>query len=397
MSGALSPTVAATPSAVASATGLLTQMAALSGQATDFNTGSQIRTLAEAVGAAVEQQGIGAQALAFQALLYGALSLFNVQPQQATYASGNVIFATSLPVSSAPNVPQAIQIPSGTIVATAGGVQFSTLTSGVIASGTSNTTLGAIASIAGPSGNVAASGITGAPLTSIGWPLQVINPLAMQGGAAAGTQSIALAQFTAQIAALGRCTPVSVPNSVIGVTYSGTGETVAFASNYEPWLAAGSSAGSGQAGFTLFIDNGTGSASANLITATIAFLNGSVSQNQVGNRPDGVPYVVSGVTPIYANVTVSGTLIPGTFTPSFVSGAVTSGITNYFNTLGFYPAAAQQGQIAGAAADAGLGTFESLAVNLFYAAGGGAVSVVSGTVGQRVILQNLGVSITVGT
>jgi hypothetical protein len=389
-------TVAATPSAVTSATGLLTQMAALSGQATDFNAGSQIRTLAEATGSALEQQGIGAQALAVQALFYGALSLFGIASPQPTFATGNVIFATALPLSAAPNLSQSVYIPSGTLVATAGGVQFSTTVSGVIPSGTTYTTIGAICTTSGPSGNVAASGITGAPLTAIGWPLVVTNPLAMAGGAAAGTQSSALALFTSLVASLGRCTPVSVANSVIGVSVSGTGETVAFASNYEPWLTA-TGALSGQAGFTLFIDNGTGSASANLIAATIAFLNGSVSQNQVGNRPNGVPFTVSGVTPVYASVSVTGTVIPGTLPVSYVSGAITSGITNYFNTLGFAPAAAQQGQIAAVAGDAGLGTFESLGVNLYYSSGGGAVSVVSGSVGTRVILESLGVNVSVGS
>jgi hypothetical protein len=107
--------------------------------------------------------------------------------------------------------------------------------------------------------------------------------------------------------------------------------------------------------------------------------------------------VVSGVTPVYATVTVSGTLIPGTLASGTVQAAVTSGVTTYFNNLNFAPNAAQQAQIAGAAADAGLGSFQSLSVSLYYSGGGSPVAVVSGTVGTRVILAGLTVTIGPGT
>jgi hypothetical protein len=395
MSQTLSVTVAASPSAVESATGLLAQMAALSGGATDYNIGSQIRTLAEAQGAALEQQGIGSQALALQALAYGAMSLFGIGQPQALNASGVVTFATSLPLSGAPNVPQAVLIPSGTLVGTAGGVQFAVPSGVVLASGTSAVNAAVICTAAGPNGNVPASGISSV-LTSIGWPLVVVNANATAGGAAAGSYSSALALFTAKVASLGLCTPVAVPNAVIGVSGI-AGEYVAFAANYEPWLAAGSGAGSGTAGFTLYVDNGSGSASSTLLANVRAYLNGSVSQNQPGARPDGVPCVVSGVTPVYATVTVSGTLIPGTLASGTVQAAVTSGVTTYFNNLNFAPNAAQQAQIAGAAADAGLGSFQSLSVSLYYSGGGSPVAVVSGTVGTRVILAGLTVTIGPGT
>lgn len=372
-------------------------MAALSGQATDYNQGSQIRTLAEANGSIIEQQGIGTQALAFQALVYGALSLFNIAQQTAQPATGLALFATAFPLSGAPVVPQAVAIPSGTLVATAGGIQFSTIVGATLASGTSSVSVGIIATAPGASGNVAASGITGTPLTSVGWPLVVTNPTPTAGGVNTGSQSISLAQFAAAVARLGLASPVAVANATIGVVATGTGETVAFAANYEPWIAAGSGAGSGTAGFTLFIDNGTGSASAALIAAVQAWISGSVSQNQSGYRPNGVPYVVSGVTPVYATVTVSGTLIPGTLASGAVAGTVASGVTAYFNGLGFSPVTAQQPQVAGAAADAGLGAWETLTVSLYYSGGGSPVSVVSGGVGTRVILGGLTVLVGPGT
>ena len=59
-----------------------------------------------------------------------------------------------------------------------------------------------IATQAGSVGNVAASAITGTPLTSIGYPLVATNGAATAGGTDAGSQSSALAQFTAKAASL---------------------------------------------------------------------------------------------------------------------------------------------------------------------------------------------------
>jgi len=397
VSGALTPTVAATPTTTETATNLLSLMAALNGQATDYTQGSQIRTVAETIGAVTEMQGVAGQARALQAFLYGALSLFGITPATAIAATGTVTFATSLPVSGAPNAPQAIAIPANTLMQTAGGIKFRTLSDAILASGTSSLITGIAAVAPGALGNVAPGDITGTPLTSIGYPLYVTNTTATAGGADAGTQSSALALFATKISSLGLASPVAVANAAIGVVATGTGEIVRYASNYEPWLAAGSGAGSGTAGFTLYVDNGTGGASASLLTAVRNFITGSANAGQSGYRPAGVPWTVAAVTPVYASAVVSGTLYPGLLATGSVAPAVTSGITAYFNSIGISPAAAYQPQIAAQAADAGVGAFQSLTVSLYYSGSSTPVPVVSGAVGTRVILAGLSVSIGVGT
>lgn len=400
MSASLTPTVASVPSAVENATTMLSLIAALSGQPVDINVGSQVRTLAEAIGSVTEEQGISDQARAVQALAYGAMSLFGIGQSQATFATGTTYFATSLPVSGAPVAPQAVPIPSGTLMQTNGGVQFATTAAATLASGVSSVLVGIIATTAGSIGNVAASAITGTPLTSIGYPLYVSNPSATAGGANAGTQSAAMGQFTAKAASLGLSSPVAIANAAIGVLATGTGETVQFSSVYEPWIAAGSGAGSGTAGFTLFVDNGTGSASPSLITAVQSWISGSVALNQSGYRPAGMPYTVSGTTPVYCSAAVSGTLFPGLLSSGSVVSAIASGVQNYFDaiTIADNPGSiAQQSQIAARVADAGLGAFSSLTVNLYYSGSGTPVAEVSGAVGTRVILTSVDVNITVGT
>ena len=396
MSGSLAPTVAAAPTAVQSASNLLAMMAALNGQATDYNQGSEVRTFSEANGLVIEQQGVGNMALALQALAYGAMSLFNIQQSQAVAATGTVTFATSIPVSGAFNSPQAIAIPSGTLVQTAGGVQFATTVASVLASGTSNVSIGVMATTAGSAGNVGSGAISGSPLTPLGYPLFVTNAAPAGGCTNAGTQSLALAQFTAKAASLGLCSPVAVANAAIGVVATGTGETVVKAGAFEPWIAAGSGAGSGTAGFTLYIDNGTGTSSASLIAAVVAWLNGSVTLGQSGYRPIGVPYQVSGVAPVYANVGVTGVLLPGLLATGSVTTTIVSGIASYFANLGVSPSAAYQPQVAGVVADAGIGAFSSLTVNLYYMSSPSTpVALVSGAIGTRVILNSLATNISV--
>jgi hypothetical protein len=378
-------------------------MAAQTNVPTDYNPGSNVRTLDEALGSVIEIQAVSDQALSFQALAYGAMSLFGVLSAQATFATGTVTMATSFPVVSAQPTTQAVLIPSGTLVQTAGSIQFATIGQATLASGTSSVSVGVIASLAGSAGNVAASAITGLPITSIGYPLYVANGAPTGGGNDAGTQSSALAQFTARQASLGLSSPVAVANSPIGVTVSGTGEMVMFAAAFEPWLAAGSGMGSGTAGWILYIDNGTGGASSSLIAAVDAWITGNASAGQSGFRPVGVPYQVLGVTPVYASVAASGSLIPGLFSSGTVPAAAASGIQAYFNALGISAPspggstglnAASQPQIAARVADAGAGSYASLAVTLTYSAASGTpVPIVSGGVGTRVILNSLTVNI----
>ena len=394
------PTVAATPSATAAAASLLTTIATLSGVVTDFNSGSQVRTQAQAIGNVVEQQGITAQALALQSIVYGAMNLFGIGQLSGTAATGLVTFATAFPTGSAPVATQNITIPQGTLVQTSGGVLFSTLANTLLASGTTSVNAGVQALSIGTAGNIIASGISGSPLTSVGYPLFVQNPTATLGGTNAGTPSQALALFAAQTSTLGRVSPIAVANAPIGVSVAG-GETVAYAATYEPWIVAGTGAGSGIASFTVYIDNGTGTASSALISAVSAYLTGNVTTGRDGYRPIGVPFTVAAVTPVYATVTVSGTIFPGILSTDTVSSAVVSNIDSYFASLGFCGSgaynAAYQSAIAAEAANAGVGLFENLTVSLFYSGGGSAVTAVTGTYGNRVILAGLNVNIVAGS
>jgi len=135
----------------------------------------------------------------------------------------------------------------------------------------------------------------------------------------------------AKVAALGLGSPVAIANSVIGIA-GAPGEVVQQANCYEPWLAT--SGAPAQAGFIVYIDSGSGSASTTLINNVITFLNGNLQTGALGNRPAGVPYQVLAVVPVICNIIITGTISSSTLI-STLTTSITNDIDAYFQTVQF--------------------------------------------------------------
>lgn len=319
------PTPPLTPDVAAA---ILGYMASQSGVVTDYNKGSQIRTLSQAIGSVIEVQGVENQALAFQAMVYGAFSAYGVTPIPANGAIGTLTFATSLNPNP-PGASQPVSIPAGTIGQTTGGISFVTTTSVTLASGASSINVPIVASITGTTGNVAAGTIVNL-ISSLAYPLQITNAAPTTGGQNAELPSQTLARFTATVAAIGLASPVSIANAVIGVTVQSTLETVKYSTVYEPWIVALTNG----TGFTVYIDNGSGAASSALITAVTNTLNGNRLAGQTGYRPAGVPYSVLAVSPVEIVVSVTGNVTSSSLIPAATQYAQNA-IVQYMNSLQF--------------------------------------------------------------
>lgn len=379
----MSITVAAPPSTNDFTSEFLTAMAALTGVATDYNVGSQIRTVGESIGSVVERQGISTQALAVQTVAYSALSLFNIAPNAAVPSIGMVTFYTGSPAA------QSVQIPQGTILSTKGGVQFKTIFAAVLSLGMTTIDVPVQSVLGGANANVPASAIT-LIVNGLAYPLGVINQFPTSGGADAQSISAALSQLAAKIASFNLASPVSIANGVIGLAAPGGGETVQYATVYEAWTTQTS--GTPAAGFALYIDNGTGGASAALISAVTDLINGNITTGAVGYRPAGVPFTVNAVVPIYATVAVSGALA-STANVNVVSGAIADALTSHFSTIQFGDQAFQS-QIAAHVANSALGQLDGFTVALSYASTPlTSVYSVSGLPFQRIILQSASISV----
>ena len=365
-------------------------IAALSGVLTDYNKGSQIRTLMESVGAVVEQQGVGDQTLVLQGIATSALSLFKISPNQAVPSVGTVTFLTST-AQNPPPATQAVQIPAGTLVQTPGGVQFKTTQLAILPVGATSIAVPVQAVKGGSAGNVAAGAITQI-ISGLTYPLSVTNLAPAAGGIDAQSPSQGLSTLSAKIASLIKGSPVAIANGAIGVVASGSAEQVLYATCYEPWIAAGQGPGSTTAGWSLYVDNGSGAASSALLAAVKAYVDGNVKTGDTGNRPAGVPYQILAVQPVFATVLVAGVLSP-LLASSPVSGAISAAVKGYFSALRFGDSA-QQAQLAAQVANAALGALTSLSVTLSYTASPNtAVAAVTGLPFNRVILQSLIVNV----
>lgn len=377
-------TVAAPPDAVTIATNILSAQAAQSGVVTDYNRGSQIRTLAEAQGMIGEMQGLISQAQAFQAIVYSAFAAYGISPNPATSAVGQATFATSLGANP-PVANVSVPIPAGTVVQTTSGVQFATTQSAVLPAGASSINVPTTAVQNGPGGNIATGSLTQI-VSALSYPLVVTNLLPFTGGANIESPVSVLARFTATVAAVNGATPVAIANAAIGVTVASTGESVAYATVVEPWITQmAGGATTFTAGYNVYVDNGSGSASAALLSAVGTALNGAFP-TLPGNRPAGVPYTTNAVVPLDAIVVVAGTPL----NPANVNTLTTNvqgAMAALFNSL-LFGAPLTLAQVTGAVANAVGGGVSGLTITLENGSGTAVNELTSGET-ERIILQTL--------
>lgn len=382
-------TIPAPPSTVQTAANILSFMYGQSGVISDYNVGAQIRTISEAIGSVDEMQGVASQAQALQAIVYSAYTAFGIYPITAAPAVGFVTFNTGTGITP-PLAAQSVAISAGTIVQTVGGVQFQTTQSVVLLQGSTSITAPIVAVLAGIAGNVLSGTITQI-VTGLPYALFCSNSANTSGGANAEPASATFARFTAAVAAIGLSTPVSVANSCIAVTVSGTGETVKYSTCFEPWIQQIQNNQSPTPGFTVFVDNGSGAASPALLAATSANLSGVLGTTDLGFRPAGVPYTVQAVTPLYSSVVVSGVVTNPNLTSTLTQNVI-SAIQNQYNVLSFGQTL-QLSSLTAAVANAMSNADTSLAVVL-YNASGISVSGVTAAYNQRNINQSYTVNIT---
>lgn len=359
----ISPTVAVPSTTAEIAAQLLAYMSGQTGVVTDSNPGSQIRTLAESWGNVVEIQSISAMALALQAMIAGCWAAFGVIPLVAIQSQGIVTFSTGL--SSPPPATQNVTIFSGTVVQTTNGIQFSTTETVTLLQGTTSINATAQAIIAGSNGNVS-SGTILSLVSGLVYPIYVNNAANFVGGTDAESIGQTMSRFTALVQSLGLSSPVAIANACIGVQVPLSSETVLYATLYEPWITQ--SVGMQQAGWTVFIDNGAGTASTALIQAVTTKLDGAFSAISPtsavsGFRDAGVPYSVMAVTPVNYSVVVTGVLYNSTLDSS-QEAAVQVAVQAYQTSLQF-GSTIQQAQLTAAVGAVLEGIASAYTVTLF--------------------------------
>lgn len=377
-------TVAALPNISETALTLLQWMYAGTGVITDTNVGGIARTFSEAIGSVQEEEGIIAQAQAFQALIYSAYNAFGISPLLATSSVGSVTISTLSGSPIPANV--SVYIPAGTLFQTSDGVQFVSTAASTLFSGTTNVSNIPIQSVSTGSDTNVSSGTINQISTGLAYPLAVTNPLPTTGGEDAEGASETLARFTAFVDSLGLCSPLAVVSSVIGVSYEQ--EIVYYASCFEPWITAVLNQQTPSSGYQIFIDDSSGSASSNLVTAVTNFL---TSGGTVGYRPAGVPFWVYSGSGVPATVVVTATSVNSN-NAAALQTAITQAIQTYFASLNFGDTA-ESTQMVANIANVSFGQLSSLSVTLENATYQ-SVSTIASSYSGRVILQGYSVTVS---
>jgi uncharacterized phage protein gp47/JayE len=322
---ALSLTTPATPTATSIIVELLQLMAAQSGTISDFNPGSNIRTLASIMGLVMEQQNITNRVTTAQNVLSGLFSFYNLTPPSPAYATGSVTFT----------LPQALStdltILSGTQVGTTGGLAFSTIASLTLEAGSLSGSVGIQAQQTGTLYNVAANSIT-QMLSTIPVTVSVTNPNPTTGGTNAPSLSTLVNILSNTILSNATSTPSAIAAASYGVS-TASGETTLYTTVYEPWvtqLTAGTTI-TASPGFTVYVDNGSGTASETLLEAVLNKLTGTPQY-----VPAGVPFSVLSVTPVNIDCTVDATTTTAySGSIPYISTLITNAVNNYFSSLNF--------------------------------------------------------------
>ena len=211
--------------------------------ANDFNKGSVVRTTLEAVATVIEDFFFRNFRIFRGELATQIFDSFDFAKQGALPAVGNVEFSTPAPATAN------IDIPQGTLLASAQGIQYATTTAGIITIG--NTTSGNVpvqAVLEGIVGNAAIGEVNGL-VQNVPGISSVTNNAAISGGQDEESDQDVKARFILFIQGLARTTPSGIKSGakeIEGVVSASVEET-------------------GDCEVTVFIDDGSGTPPQSLV------------------------------------------------------------------------------------------------------------------------------------
>jgi uncharacterized phage protein gp47/JayE len=237
---------------------------------TDFNEGSVLASLLSATASEIEECYLRSDEGYKNNLVYQIYSLFGIKKRNGTYATASLIF--SLQTERTNNV----NIPTGTRVQTAENIIFTTNQDAVILAGSlSSNNIPAACTAIGSIGNVASNTITNM-LDGIPYIDRVTNPNPATGGTN-GESDIEIAQrFQELIKGLGGAEKSGILNAVKSI------EGVVLAKIVEHFPP------SEVYNMTIYVDDGSGSPSQELLDEVLKVVEGDGSQEYPGYRAAGV-------------------------------------------------------------------------------------------------------------
>lgn len=280
---------------------------------TDFNEGSVVGSFCEAVALEVEQLYILGRVGFENNLLDVPFYAFDFTKQPAASGAGEVTF-------SRPGSSGTIDIPQGTLVGTSAGIKFETTEDGEISDGnTESSAIGIAALEAGQVGNVPAATITQI-LTPITGVTGVSNAAATTGGQDEETDAEYLKRFREFVEGLGKS---SVAGLVAGAKLVEGVRSASVVEHFPP--VSGYNA-------TMYIDDGAGNASSELIASVEEALIGDGTESKPGRKGAGINLRV--LAPSKVTITVTATVTSdGTLSDAVICYNIKQALSDHINNL----------------------------------------------------------------
>ena len=282
---------------------------------TDFNDGSVITTLVEAFSEEIAQIYNRVDSGFKKYLIQLALSVFDFQQKEGLPASVGLTFSRTI------STPDPVSIPAGTIVSDSAGIYFETTAGGTIpANQTDSNLIQAQAQNNGLEGNVPADTIT-IITTPVPGVDTVTNPNPSTGGQDDETDFEYATRFSEFLLGLGGTSNYGIITEAKKVDGVRSASTI----DHSPPL-------SGLYHLSLYIDDGTGSASTDLVDAVKSRIYGDGTATNPGKKGGGITMRILAPTKIATDVTIE-VEDSGIIAFETVENNVKLAITNYMNSL----------------------------------------------------------------
>lgn len=299
--------------------GMINHVRGVQSPVTDFNKGAIIRTILEAIATEIDE--------GYQQVFNGLLEAIPVATYQSFDFSALPAVPTSGPVQLVIQASsQAVTIAAGTVFTPASGssMTYTNDADVVIAAGGSSASITIIATEAGVAGNLP----EGTQFTLSPAPTGFVscsNPAIFNNGQDAETPAEQKARFVSYVQTLQRVTNAGLEYGAKTVTlYDANGvqtEKVASAVVIEPYVTDNTQPISL---INVYVHNGVGSTSSNLVTQADSVLRGYIDANGnkvPGYKAAGVKMVTAAATEQPINTTGAITLLPGAVSATVVAAA----------------------------------------------------------------------------
>lgn len=284
---------------------------------TDFNDGSNIMTIFEAVARPIEQAYIDTRNGYTNNLRAIPYSVFDFKQKTGQKASVNVVFSRTTSLTTVSTIPVGTRVSNGSLVFTT--TQVATIPIGE----TSSNQVNATAEEEGLKYNLAADTITTIESNLSAEIVSVNNPYKATGGTDAETQTQMLRRFKAYINGLQGSNRYGVMAGVLGV--EGV-RSVGIEEHFPPK--------SDIYNFTVYVDDGTGRLEPELKNKIVDLINGNDTEENPGLRAAGINVDVQSAVAVAISIEVTATIYR--VEEARIRNDITVKLQEYVNGLGIH-------------------------------------------------------------